>query len=83
MCSHSDAKLGTTEPWRKVQRHFEKLNLHQKMPNGRNIWACKAQGLRNTSSLNGYLLREAKCLANAPPVDNPFLSLTMSILKNT
>ncbi|AVD89995.1 MobH family relaxase [Pseudomonas sp. SWI44] len=64
--------------WRRVQREFEKLDIHQKTPNGLNIWACKVQGPRKTSSLNGYLLREVNSAVGIPTADNPFLSLDRS-----
>lgn len=62
-------------PWRLIQRHFEKLNNHQKKPNGQNIWTCKVKGPRKTSLLNGYLLREKAAISREPPADNPFLTL--------
>lgn len=46
------------EAWRPIQRHFERLGVHLKRPNGQNIWTCKVQGPRKTSCLNGYLLRD-------------------------
>lgn len=68
----------STDMWRLVQREFEKLDIHQKTPNGLNIWACKVQGPRKTSSLNGYLLREVNGAVGTPTTDNPFLSLDLS-----
>ena len=68
----------STDMWRLVQREFEKLDIHQKTPNGLNIWACKVQGPRKTSSLNGYLLREVNSAVGTPTTDNPFLSLDLS-----
>ncbi|MBS7847189.1 MULTISPECIES: MobH family relaxase [unclassified Pseudomonas] len=64
-----------TDFWRQCQRHFERLDIHLKRPNGQNIWTCKVKGPRKTSSLNGYLLREAVGVAGVTPADNPFLSL--------
>ncbi|MFJ4256426.1 MobH family relaxase [Pseudomonas monteilii] len=63
------------EPWRRIQRHFEKLNLHQKTPNGLNIWTCTVRGPRSASSLNGYLLRDARSISGELPTNNPFLTL--------
>lgn len=71
-----NARAGnSTDMWRRVQREFEKLGIHQKTSNGLNIWACKVQGPRKTSSLNGYLLREVNSAVSIPTADNPFLSL--------
>lgn len=66
----------TPEAWRRYQRYFEQLGLHQKRPNGQNIWTCKVRGPRKTSSLNGYLLQHAHAVLGVPPTDNPFLVLT-------
>ncbi|EKT4454839.1 helicase/relaxase domain-containing protein [Pseudomonas putida] len=63
------------EPWRRIQRHFEKLNLHKKTPNGLNIWTCTVRGSRSASSLNGYLLRDARSISGELPNNNPFLTL--------
>ncbi|EKT4543488.1 relaxase [Pseudomonas putida] len=63
------------EPWRRIQRHFEKLNLHKKTPNGLNIWTCIVRGPRSASSLNGYLLRDARSISGELPTSNPFLTL--------
>ncbi|MEW9678461.1 MobH family relaxase [Pseudomonas sp. TE50-2] len=73
----------TPNMWRSVQRSFEKLNLHQKTSNGLNIWTCKVQGPRKTSSLKGYLLREVTEVTGFSTVDNPFLSLTQSTVKKS
>ncbi|WP_445674104.1 MobH family relaxase [Pseudomonas ceruminis] len=63
------------ELWRRIQRHFEKLNLHQKTPNGLNIWTCTVRGPRSASLLNGYLLRDARSISGELPTNNPFLTL--------
>lgn len=67
-----------SEAWRRIQRQFEKLDVHLKKPNGQNIWTCNVQGPRRATSLNGYLLRDAKFLGTPPPSDNRFLSLQPS-----
>jgi integrating conjugative element relaxase (TIGR03760 family) len=73
-----NARAGnSTDMWRRIQREFEKLDIHQKTPDGLNIWACKVQGPRKTSSLNGYLLREVNSAIDIPTA-NPFLSLDRS-----
>ncbi|MFG0462477.1 MobH family relaxase [Pseudomonas sp. yb_1] len=63
------------EPWRRIQSHFEKLNIHQKRANGQNIWTCAVRGHRKTSVLNGYLLIEAASISIEPAMDNPYLAL--------
>ncbi|WJD72144.1 MobH family relaxase [Pseudomonas asiatica] len=63
------------DAWRFIQRQFEKMDLHQRKPNGQNIWTCKVKGARRTSSLNGYLLRDGSHISSTVPTDNPFLTL--------
>ncbi|MFK3773007.1 MobH family relaxase [Pseudomonas sp. NPDC089406] len=65
------------EPWRRIQRHFEKLDVHVKKSNGQNIWSCKVRGPRKASSLNGYLLRDARSISDELPSNNPFLTLML------
>lgn len=64
-----------SEAWRFLQRQFEKLDVHLKKPNGRNIWTCKVKGPRKTSSVNGYLLIDARTIPMELPANNPFLTL--------
>ncbi|MNJ45768.1 hypothetical protein D3C77_408780 [compost metagenome] len=64
-----------SDAWRHVQRQFEKLAVHMKKTNGQNIWICRIRGTRKASSLNGYLLSNAKTISSALPADNPFLTL--------
>ncbi|MFR0672098.1 MobH family relaxase [Enterobacterales bacterium AW_CKDN230030176-1A_HGKHYDSX7] len=66
------------EHWRRIQRQFEKLDVHVRKPNGQNIWTCRVRGPRKTTSLNGYILRDTNLLGLPPPPDNPFLSLRPS-----
>lgn len=72
-------KLTESDPnndaWRRLQRQFEKLEAHIKKPNGQNIWTCKVGGPRKASSLNGYLLSDAKTIQGELPANNPFLTL--------
>ncbi|KGK25402.1 MobH family relaxase [Pseudomonas plecoglossicida] len=63
------------ESWRRIQRHFENLGIHQKRANGQNIWTCVVRGPRKTSTLNGYLLLGTAELISVHPVDNPYLAL--------
>ncbi|HDS1738551.1 TraI domain-containing protein [Pseudomonas putida] len=64
-----------SEAWRCLQRQFEKLHVHLKTPNGRNIWTCRVRGPRRASSLNGYLLSDPRVILGEPPANNPFLTL--------
>jgi len=74
--SKSSSGGDKTEAWRRIQRHFEKLDFHLKKPNGQNIWTCKVKGPRKSSVLNGYLLRQTAGIDVTPPADNPFLELS-------
>lgn len=65
--------------WRRLQRQFEKLDVHVKKPNGHNIWTCSVRGLRKTSFLNGYLLRDPRKFLTKPQENNPFLNLEQHI----
>ncbi|WPM28243.1 MobH family relaxase [Pseudomonas sp. P1B16] len=67
-----------SEPWRQIQRHFQKLDVHLKRPNGQNIWTCSVRGPRKTSSLNGYLLRDKTILEMPPPPDNTFIEIKLN-----
>ncbi|MDF3873112.1 MobH family relaxase [Pseudomonas putida] len=66
---------GMKKDWRSIQRHFEKMGIHLKLPNGRNIWTCSVQGPRKTSLLNGYLIRNVNIICSTPPASNKFLTL--------
>ncbi|WP_070095671.1 MobH family relaxase [Pseudomonas sp. NBRC 111139] len=61
--------------WRRLQRQFERLDVHVRKPNGQNIWTCSVRGPRKTTYLNGYILRDTNLLGLPPSPDNPFLSL--------
>ncbi|WAH60945.1 TraI domain-containing protein [Pseudomonas silvicola] len=65
-----------SEAWLSVQKRFEKLNLHQRRPDGQNIWTCQVKGPRKRGKLNGYLLKEPSVLSENRLNDNPFLRLT-------
>ncbi|MGY4494708.1 integrating conjugative element relaxase (TIGR03760 family) [Pseudomonas sp. TE3610] len=65
-----------SEIWLNVQKRFEKLNLHQRRPEGQNIWTCRVQGPRKRGKLNGYLIKEPQTLSDNLLEDNPFLRLT-------
>ena len=63
------------EPWRYIQRQFEKLAIHRKRNDGKNIWTCAVSGHRRTSFLNGYLLIDPKIIAREQLKDNEFITL--------
>lgn len=66
----------SSEAWLSVQKRFEKLNLHQRRPDGQNIWTCQVKGPRKRGKLNGYLIKEPQTLSDNILEDNPFLRLT-------
>lgn len=74
---HLEQPAGATqkEPWRRIQREFEKLDAHLRKPNSQNIWTCTVRGPRKTTSLNGYILQNFNLVGLTPPPDNPFLKL--------
>lgn len=61
--------------WVGVQKAFEKMNLHRRSADGRNIWTCHVQGPRKKAKLNGYLLLDPRVITEQQPMDNPFLRL--------
>jgi integrating conjugative element relaxase (TIGR03760 family) len=69
------AKQEKLSDWQWVQKQFERLRLHQKQPNGLNIWTCEVTGPRKSRRLHGYLLVEPGRLFDSTPVNNPFLKL--------
>ncbi|WP_349975803.1 MobH family relaxase [Pseudomonas sp. WHRI 8519] len=73
--SRGSNEFQKNDEWRSIQREFEKLSVHLKRADGKNIWTCKVKGPRKKSSLNGYLLREPKIISNDKHPNNPFLVL--------
>ena len=61
--------------WQWVQKEFERMHLHKKQPDGRNIWTCEVAGARRRRVLHGYLLNESHALLDGVLPDNPFLRL--------
>ncbi len=74
---HSEQAQGgnLSEEWRRIQRVFEKLGIHLKRSDGRNIWACKVNGLRKSSLVNGYLMQESESIGAKLLPNNPYLTL--------
>lgn len=62
------------EEWRWVQKQFESLKIHKKLDTGLNIWSCKIQGPRKSSTLKGYLIEDTKIIFDELPSDNSYLS---------
>jgi integrating conjugative element relaxase (TIGR03760 family) len=61
--------------WQWVQKQFERIHLHKKQRDGRNIWTCEVVGPRRRRSLHGYLLTKSHALFENDLPDNPFLRL--------
>ncbi|WP_409488537.1 MobH family relaxase [Pseudomonas promysalinigenes] len=75
-CRGQEAQDDDSHTWVVVQKAFEKMNLHRRSADGRNIWTCHVQGPRKKKAkLNGYLLLDPQVITEQPPMDNPFLRL--------
>jgi integrating conjugative element relaxase (TIGR03760 family) len=76
---HPDiARLATskdTGDWEWVQKEFERMRLHKKQRDGRNIWTCEVVGPRRRRRLHGYVLAAPETIFIEIPPDNPFLKL--------
>ena len=72
-----DLMVGTKESagWHWVQKEFERMHLHKKQRDGRNIWTCEVVGPRRRRHLHGYLLADSSALFDNALPDNPFLRL--------
>jgi integrating conjugative element relaxase (TIGR03760 family) len=75
-CQEQVVHIDSTEAWPRVQKSFEKMNIHRRRPNGENIWACHVQGPRKRGKLNGYLMKDPLELNQDGLTNNPFLRLT-------
>ncbi|EPT5087431.1 helicase/relaxase domain-containing protein [Salmonella enterica subsp. enterica] len=68
----------TGDEWKLVQKAFQKLKLHQRGPDGVNIFVCEVRGPRKTRRVKGYLLdKPEEIFGNSVPEDNPYLSIIM------
>ena len=65
--------------WQWVQKQFERLQLHKRHRDGRNIWTCEVAGPRRRRRLHGYLLAESRTLFENALPDNPFLRLLTDV----
>ncbi|UVL87159.1 MobH family relaxase [Pseudomonas sichuanensis] len=74
---HSEQAQGEnpSDEWRRIQRVFEKLGIHLKRSDGRNIWTCGVKGLRKSSLVNGYLMQESESIGAKLLPNNPYLTL--------
>jgi hypothetical protein len=72
-----DRRAGSKEvgDWRWVQKQFERMHLHKRQHDGRNIWTCEVVGPRRRRLLHGYLVTESHALFDEVLPDNPFLRL--------
>lgn len=71
------AKQDQIADWQWVQKRFEKLQLHRKQSDGRNIWVCIVMGPRKSRQLHGYCLKEPQRLFDDMPTNNPYLQLSV------
>ncbi|RMD59548.1 hypothetical protein D6833_11285 [Candidatus Parcubacteria bacterium] len=46
--------------WRAVQRHFQRMKLHKKLPDETNIWTFRVEKDRKRSELKAYLIPKAE-----------------------
>ncbi|MEJ1355872.1 MAG: MobH family relaxase [Candidatus Sedimenticola sp. (ex Thyasira tokunagai)] len=61
--------------WNHVQKRFQKLQLHEKTPQGTNIHSYYTIGERKKSTINGLLICDpSKLFQNTAPSPNPYLS---------
>jgi hypothetical protein len=72
---------GSTEvgAWQLAQKQFERMHLHKRQHDGRNIWTCEVVGPRRRRLLHGYLLAESSALFDNALPDNPFLRLLTEV----
>lgn len=61
--------------WPFIQKQFERLQIHKRGPDRRNIWTCQVVGSRRSRHLHGYLLLDPSTIFDVTPIDNPFLQL--------
>lgn len=77
-CQEQGVHIDSIQDWPRVQKSFEKMDIHRRRPNGENIWACHVQGPRKRGKLNGYLMKDPLELNQDGLTNNPFLRLTDS-----
>jgi integrating conjugative element relaxase (TIGR03760 family) len=66
------------DEWKKVQKTFQKLKVHQRSNDGINIFTCEVKGPRKTRYVKGYLLDKPELIFGTNiPEDNPYLSVVM------
>lgn len=44
------------DEWRRLQKEFQKLELHRRGDDGINIWTIEVRGLRKAPKVKGFLL---------------------------
>jgi len=72
------AKQEKLADWEWAQKQFERLRIHQRQPNGQNIWTCKVSGPRKTRQVHGYLLTNPETVMSEILFNNPYLTLIKS-----
>ena len=65
--------------WQWVQKQFERLHLHRRHRDGRNIWTCEVAGPRRRRRVHGYLLTEPDTLLENALPDNPYLRVIADV----
>ena len=62
--------------WSHVQKRFQKLGLHRKAPDDRNIWTCQAAGSRKKAILKVFLIPDPQSVLGATlPAHNSAVTL--------
>jgi integrating conjugative element relaxase (TIGR03760 family) len=63
-------------PWAHVQKRFQKLKLHQKTPDGFNIWTYQVAGERRRNRLKGIVIEAPERILKLDlPGPNPHVTL--------
>lgn len=64
------------QEWKQAQRRFQKLRLHERTPEGTNIFTYRVQGARRHSVIKGFLLSNPDSVLEGIhlPISNPHLT---------
>ncbi|MBZ9559116.1 MULTISPECIES: MobH family relaxase [unclassified Modicisalibacter] len=72
--SFSRLVLDDESQWKFVQKRFQKLGVHVRTQ-GKNIHTVIVEGPKKSRELQGYLIKDPKCLGQKVPADNWALAL--------
>jgi hypothetical protein len=62
--------------WSHAQKRFQKLGVHRKTPQDRNIWTCQAAGHRKQAILKVFLIPDPQSVLGLTLTEvNPFVTL--------